>query len=120
VGLTEKIDEQVNALLDLFCSKTIQLGSFLFCIFGQFLDQLTTQINLNFLGCVEINPYAASIITHPIMIFVEIGIFSVVWLIPYNLTKITKHAGPLMLMGFVFGTAKIAAAIHNISLWFWR
>jgi len=119
VGLTEKLDEKVDMLLDLFCSKTIQLGSFLFCVFGQFLDQLITQINLNFLGCVEINPYVAPIITLPIMIFVEIGFFSVVWLIPYNLTKITKHASPLMLMGFLFGTAKIAAAIHNISLW-WR
>ena len=120
MGLTEKIDEQVNALLDLFCSKTIQLGSFLFCIFGQFLDQLTTQININFLECMETNPYVAPIITSPIMIFVEIGFFSVVWLIPYTLTKITKHASPLMLMGFLFGMSKIFASIHNIALWFWR
>ena len=120
MSLEKRLDEKVNMLLSFFRSKTIQLGSFLFCVFGQLSDQLTTQININFLGCVETNPYIAPIIASPIMIFVEIGFFSVVWLIPYTLTKITKHASPLMLMGFLFGMSKIFASIHNIALWFWR
>jgi len=109
-----KLERAVNMILEVLGSKKVLMGSLVLCIVGQMLDEITTQININFLGCFEANPYVAPIISSPIMIFVEIGFFSSMWLIPYVLMKRVKYARPFVIMGYIFGLERIMAAVHNI------
>jgi len=111
-----KLERAVNIILEVLGSKKVLIGSLIFCVMGQALDEITTRININFLGCFEANPHVAPIISSPIMIFVEIGFFSSAWLIPYVLMKQTKYARPLVIMGYIFGLERTAAAVHNILL----
>jgi len=107
---------RLESLLEFLSSRKILLGSLILCVAGQVLDQVTTQININFLGCYEMNPYVAPIISSPMIIIAEMGFFSIMWLIPYVLMKRTKYARPFVIMGYVFGLTRMAAALHNILL----
>jgi len=111
-----KLERTVNSILEFFASRKVLMGSLILCVVGQVLDQVTTQININFLGCYEANPYIAPIVSSPIIIIAEIGFFSIVWLIPYTLMKLTKYVRPFAIMGYIFGLVRMGAAFHNILL----
>ena len=98
----EKINEQI---LQFFGSAKMWLFSFLLVAGGTIGDDVSTWVNFYLLGdsIWETNRLTAPIITSPLMIVVEIGWFSIIWLIPFTLRRLSRWFDLTSIMGVVFG-----------------
>lgn len=111
----EKINEQI---LQFFGSAKMWLFSFLLAAGGTIGDDVSTWVNFYLLGdsIWETNRLTAPIITSPLMIVVEIGWFSIIWLIPFTLRRLSRWFDLTSIMGVVFGISRMFAMVHNVTL----
>jgi len=111
----EKINEQI---LQFFGSAKMWLFSFLLVAGGTIGDDVSTWVNFYLLGdsIWETNRLTAPIITSPLMIVVEIGWFSIIWLIPFTLRRLSRWFDLTSIMGVVFGISRMFAMVHNVTL----
>jgi len=105
-------------VLRFFGSKRMWQLSFVLAVAGAAGDTGSTWVNFYLLGDAvrETNPLTAPIITSPILVVVEIGWFSIIWLIPFTLRRLSRLFDVTSVMGVVFGASRMLAMIHNVAV----